>query len=64
MRYEEIEVKFIVDDLPAMRQRVLAMGAQLKTPRLYEENIRFDTPEQRLARQDVCCACGATTVIW
>ena len=51
MRYEEIEVKFIVDDLPAMRQRVLAMGAQLKTPRLYEENLRFDTPEQRLARQ-------------
>jgi adenylate cyclase, class 2 len=51
MPYEEIEVKFIVDDLPAMRQRVLAMGAQLKTPRTYEENLRFDTPEQRLARQ-------------
>lgn len=51
MCYEEIEVKFIVDDLPAMRQRVLSTGAQLKTPRLYEENLRFDTPEQRLARQ-------------
>lgn len=51
MRHEEIEVKFIVDDLPAMRQRVLDMGAQITTPRSYEENLRFDTPEQRLTRQ-------------
>ena len=33
MPYEEIEVKFLIDDLPTMRQRVLAMGATLKTPR-------------------------------
>jgi adenylate cyclase class 2 len=52
MRYEEIEVKFILDDLPAIRQRVLALGAGCKTPRTYEVNVLFDTPDQRLQRQD------------
>jgi adenylate cyclase, class 2 len=52
MHYEEIEVKFILDDLPAMRQRVIAMGADCKTPRTYEVNVLFDTPDQRLHRQD------------
>jgi adenylate cyclase class 2 len=51
MSHEEIEVKFIVDDLPATRQRVLDMGAQLKTPRTYEDNVLFDTPEHRLQKQ-------------
>jgi adenylate cyclase class 2 len=52
MHYEEIEVKFILDDLPAMRQRVMAMGADCKTPHTYEVNVLFDTPDQRLHRQD------------
>ena len=52
MHYEEIEVKFIVHDLPALRQRVLAMGAHLHTPRTYEDNLFFDTPTQQLAQQD------------
>jgi adenylate cyclase class 2 len=51
MSHEEIEVKFIVDDLPAMRQRVLAMGANCTTPRTYEDNILFDTPDRRLRQQ-------------
>jgi adenylate cyclase class 2 len=29
----------------------MALGAALKTPRTYEDNIRFDTPDQRLAQQ-------------
>jgi adenylate cyclase class 2 len=53
MNYEEIEVKFIIDDLPAMRQRVVAIGAHLKTPRTYEDNLCLDTPDQRL-RQQAC----------
>ena len=52
MNHEEIEVKFIIDDLPAMRRRVLAMGAHLTTPRTYEDNLCFDTPEQRLQQQE------------
>lgn len=51
MSHEEIEVKFIIDDLPAMRQRVIAMGASCTTPRTYEDNTLFDTPDQRLQRQ-------------
>jgi adenylate cyclase class 2 len=51
MSYEEIEVKFIIDDLAAMRQRIIAIGAYLKTPRTYEDNVTFDTPDQRLERQ-------------
>ena len=51
MRHEEIEVKFIIDDLQVLCQRVIALGARRKTPRTYETNICFDTPDQRLARQ-------------
>ena len=51
MSYEEIEVKFIVDDLAALRQRILTIGACLKTPRTYEDNVTFDTPDQQLRRQ-------------
>ena len=40
---EEIEVKFILDDLADMRQRVTRLGATLKAPRTYENNITFDT---------------------
>ncbi len=45
MRHEEIEVKFLLEDLPAMRQRLVALGATLSTPRTYEENLLFDTPD-------------------
>ncbi len=51
MRHEEIEVKFLVEDLPAMRQRLVALGATLTTPRTYEENLLFDTPDAQLRRQ-------------
>ena len=47
MSHEEIEVKFLLDDLTAMRQRLLSMGATLATPRTYEDNLCFDTPDQR-----------------
>jgi adenylate cyclase class 2 len=49
---EEIEVKFLIDDLAAMRQRLLAMGAIPEVSRTYENNIRFDTPAQDLLRQE------------
>ena len=51
MSHEEIEVKFIIDDLQVMRQRIIALGATLKTPRTYEDNRLFDTPDQRLTQQ-------------
>lgn len=51
MSYEEIEVKFIIDDLPAIRQRILAIGACLEMPRTYEDNVTFDTPDHQLRHQ-------------
>jgi adenylate cyclase class 2 len=51
MRHEEIEVKFLLADLAAMRQRLMALGARLKTPRTYEDNWLFDTPDEQLTRQ-------------
>jgi adenylate cyclase class 2 len=51
MRHEEIEVKFLIEDLSAIRQRLVALGATLKTPRTFEENWLFDTPDEQLTRQ-------------
>src|ERR671939_350168 len=51
MRHEEIEVKFLLEDLPTMRQRLVALGATLTTPRTYEENLLFDTPDAQFKCQ-------------
>ena len=51
MRHEEIEVKFLLDNLAAMRQRLVTLGATCKTPRTYEENLLFDTSDAQLKRQ-------------
>ncbi len=48
MQNEEIEVKFVLDDLPAMRRRVVGMGAVLENPRTHEDNVTYDTAEGRL----------------
>jgi adenylate cyclase, class 2 len=38
----EVEVKFYMPDLGAFRKRIVAAGAVLHKPRVYERNIRFD----------------------
>jgi len=45
----EQEVKFYLNDLKALEQKLMAMGADLKQPRTFEINLRFDTPDQRLS---------------
>ena len=47
----EIEVKFLVDDLVAVRDRLLAFGARIHKPRVYERNVRFDNPLDGLRMQ-------------
>jgi len=47
---QELEVKFYLSDLPALRARLEAAGAQLFKPRVHEINLRFDTPSGDLAR--------------
>ena len=47
----EIEVKFLVSELVGIRERLLASGAVLRKPRIYERNIRFDNPWDGLMSQ-------------
>ncbi|GAB4269466.1 MAG: hypothetical protein Kow0080_13140 [Candidatus Promineifilaceae bacterium] len=47
----EIEVKFLVTDLAALRDRVTGIGAVLVKPRVFERNLRLDTADSRLLRQ-------------
>ena len=44
----EVEVKFWIVDLVALREQLLAAGAQLKKERVYERNVRFDTADEAL----------------
>lgn len=48
----EVEVKFHVADLEAVRERLLAAGASQKHPRQFERNLRFDTPDEALRYGD------------
>ena len=47
---QELEVKFYLSDLSALRARLEAAGAQLFKPRVHEINLRFDTPSGDLTR--------------
>ncbi len=48
----EVEVKFLIDDLDSLRQRLLNAGAELIRPRVYERNVRFDTVDNALLEQE------------
>jgi adenylate cyclase class 2 len=47
---QEIEVKFLVRDLPTITNRLQTLGARLTAPRVQETNLRFDTPDGALTR--------------
>jgi adenylate cyclase class 2 len=47
---QEIEVKFYVSDLQAIRIQLERLGAQLTQPRTFEVNLRYDTSDGELAR--------------
>ncbi len=44
----EVEVKFLVADLPAVRARLAAVGAGMSAARVYERNVRYDTADEAL----------------
>ena len=50
MKNQESEVKFYVQDLPAIERRLKSLDAILVQPRTFEINLRFDTPELDLSR--------------
>lgn len=47
--YQEIEVKLYTPDLVAMQRRLESIGARLTSERVYERNVRYDTPEGTLS---------------
>jgi Adenylate cyclase, class 2 (thermophilic) len=50
----ETEIKFKVDDLPGLAERIKAAGFKLHTPRAFESNVLYDTPDRRMrARTEI-----------
>ncbi len=47
----EVEIKFRVPDAAALTRRLLDAGFHLETPRTFERNILYDTPDRRLRSQ-------------
>jgi adenylate cyclase, class 2 len=48
---QEIEVKFYLADIERFRENAVKAGAELITARVYELNLRFDTPQRDLTQQ-------------
>lgn len=48
MESVEIEVKFCIRDLRALTQRLVELGFREQTPRTFERNLLFDTPDHSL----------------
>ncbi len=50
----ETEIKFRVADLAALAERLESAGFRLETPRNFESNILYDTPDRRMrARTEI-----------
>jgi adenylate cyclase class 2 len=48
----ETEVKVLVEGLAAVEWRLKALGATLRTPRLFERNVRYDDATRSLSRTE------------
>jgi adenylate cyclase class 2 len=46
---QEVEAKFYLRDQQAFERRLISAGGQLTVPRVFEINLRFDTPDGSLA---------------
>jgi adenylate cyclase, class 2 len=46
----ELEVKFYLTGHMELEERIIALGGQLKEPRVHEINLRFDTTDQALLK--------------
>jgi adenylate cyclase class 2 len=50
----ETEIKFRVSDLKELNQRLEAAGFGLQTPRAFESNVLYDTPDRKMrARTEI-----------
>ena len=50
MKDQELEVKFYITNLSVVEDRLQGLGAHLTLPRVFEVNLRFDTPNSDLSR--------------
>ncbi len=48
---QEIEVKFLISNLPALLEKIGYLGAIELRPRVLEVNLRFDTPDRKLSER-------------
>lgn len=51
MNKQETEVKLYVPNLKDIRQQLEALGAELVQERIYERNLRYDTPDGSLGQR-------------
>src|SRR5579863_8585703 len=49
--HEEIEIKFQVQDVRSLNQRLRTLGFRLVTPRTHEINTLYDLPGQQLRKR-------------
>jgi adenylate cyclase class 2 len=50
-KHLEVEVKFWLAELTAVRNQLLSLGATLAKPRVFERNLRLDTADQQLLQK-------------
>jgi adenylate cyclase, class 2 len=48
--HQEMEAKFYLTHPDALRGQLITLGAVLKHPRVFEVNLRFDTPDGKMVR--------------
>jgi len=48
---KEVEIKFLIDDLRSLNQRLKSSGFRLKTRRTHEMNTLYDLPGQQLRKR-------------
>jgi len=48
---QEIEVKFLISNLPALLKKIQSLGALTLRPRMLEVNLRFDTHDMKLSER-------------
>ena len=53
MNYVEVEAKFYMPDLEAVKTRLVEVGAELTVPRVYERNVRYENAEKSLTEQGI-----------
>ena len=55
---KEIEIKFRIENLPALARALKASGFKQITRSTHEMNSLYDLPGQKLRKRERCCGCA------